>query len=196
MSAFIRTGSVLLGSAAMALCSFTLHAQNFPSKPIRTLIGSGAGSGNDIVMRTVSPAMSKILGQSIVVENMPGASGVIAYQTVARNPPDGYTLLLSGSTSWVGTAFVKNPEVDLRKDFASISLLAETPLFLLTNAGAPWNSLKDLVAYAKANPGKLNQGVTSLASIPYIYMVAIAQKNGFSVVGVPYKNTSAVMQQA
>ncbi|MFM8548801.1 MAG: Bug family tripartite tricarboxylate transporter substrate binding protein [Betaproteobacteria bacterium] len=134
-------------------------AQEFPSRPIRIIVGQGAGGGMDTIARLVGQRMTSNLGQPIVVENRTGAGGMIATETVARAPADGYTLLLGPIGNMVFTPILSNRmRVSTTADFAPVSLVATFPLVLVVSSTAPIQSVKDLVDWMKANPAKANFG--------------------------------------
>lgn len=149
---------------AAVIASGAVAQENYPTKPIRLIVGFAAGGGNDILVRVFNQKLSEALGQPVVVENRPGAGAIVATELVAKSPPDGHTLLVGASG-----AMVINPAVysklpyDTRKDFVPISMVASFPLFLVATPSLPVRSVADLVAYAKANPGKANYAGASAA---------------------------------
>src|SRR5688572_18630048 len=143
---------LLLGAAG------TAAAQAYPTKPIRWITGA-AGGGLDIVTRAYAAPLSKALGQPVITENMPAAAGIIAAETVAKAPPDGHTLLTSGSADLMYNRMISLAAThDGERDFAPISGLFRAPLVLFVHSSVPAGSLQEFVAFAKANPGKLNYG--------------------------------------
>jgi tripartite-type tricarboxylate transporter receptor subunit TctC len=139
-------------------------ARNYPDRPIRVIVGFSAGGGNDLLARLVGQKLSEGLGQPVVIENKPGAGAIIATEYVARQPPDGYTLLVGASG-----AMTINPAVYTKlgysplRDFVPISMVAAFPLYLVVNATGPQTSVAELVAYAKTNPKKSNYASSSTA---------------------------------
>jgi tripartite-type tricarboxylate transporter receptor subunit TctC len=182
-----------------ALASFTalacgpVLAQAFPTaKPIRLVTPLPAGSATDAVARTVSKAAAEILGQQIIVDNKAGADGAIAAIDVMRAPPDGYTLLLgTNSPLSVVPALKKTPPYDVNKDFTPITDIGRFTLFLVVNSELPVRSLQDLIAYAKANPGKLSYASGNTAG--FVSMAQIKALAGIDMVHVPYKGEPAAM---
>ncbi len=137
----------------------TLQAQSFPTKPIRLVVGQGAGGGMDTLARIIGPRLSTALGQSVIVENKVGAGGIIATDFIAKAPADGYSLLLGPIGNMVFTPLlVPKLRYSPTQDFAPVSLVATFPLVLLVNAKLPIHSVPELVAYMKANPAKSNYG--------------------------------------
>lgn len=191
-----RTSLLLAGffAAACAFAALPAMAQttSFPNKPIRMIVAVGAGGATDTTSRRLAERMSKSLGQTIIVENMAGASGVIAAQTVARAAPDGYTLLIGTNTTHAGNAsFVKNLPYDPLGDFAPISRMAIAALVLCVNNDVPVSNLREFIAHAKANPGKLNFGSgTGSARLSSELFKARA---GVDIQSVPYKSNAPAL---
>ena len=136
------------------------QAANYPDRPIKLLVGFGAGGGTDIVARMLAPKMSNILGESLVVENRTGASGMIAATDVAKSPPDGYTLMMGTQTIFAVAPILyrKMVTLDPAKDFAGITLTGASPLVLVANPAFLAHTVADVIAMAKANPGQINFG--------------------------------------
>ena len=148
----------MLAAAALALFSWSALAQEpYPSKPIRILVGYAAGGGNDIIVRVMQPELQKGLGQPVVIENKPGAQSIVAAELAARAPADGYTLFMgpSGPMTINPATYSKLPYSPTR-DFAPISMIASFPLILTVDPKLPIRNVQELIAYAKANPGKSN----------------------------------------
>jgi tripartite-type tricarboxylate transporter receptor subunit TctC len=178
--------------AVIALCATAAGAwaQAYPSKPIRIVVGFPPGGGNDIIARLVGAKMQETWGQSVVIDNRPGAASIIAAEHVAKSAPDGYTLLVNatGGMSVNPVLYAKLP-YDSLKDFVPISMVGSFPLVLIVNSSVPANSVPELVAYAKANPGKLNYSSGSTA-----FQVAtemFKQMTGTDVRHIPYKGSAA-----
>src|SRR5437868_6078521 len=142
--------------ALLFLLAAHAPAQDYPAKPIRIVVGYSAGGGNDIIVRVMTPEMSKSLGQPVIVENKPGAQSIIAAEYVAKQPPDGYTVFMgpSGPMTINPATYSKLP-YDPVRDFVPVSMISTFPLIAVVNASGP-KTLKELIAYAKANPGKVN----------------------------------------
>ena len=150
-------GLLVLASAGLAQAQG--DARSFPSRPIHIIVGNAAGGGNDLLARMVGQKLSDRLGQSVVIENKPGASGTIAAQQVAKSQPDGHTLLMAPiGMLVVNPAVIPNLPYDPQRDFAPVSVIASFPLVLTVSASAPIRTLQELVAYAKANPDRANAG--------------------------------------
>ena len=187
---------VTVTAGMVAVLAGTALAQEYPARPIRMIIMASPGSSGDVTTRLVAPEMARILGQPMVLENMLGASGLVACRYVAKAAPDGYTLLSMASTVLTAPVFMKDVGMDFAKDLAPITVMAEGHLLLFTPTAAPWKNFNDMVAYARANPGKLNTGVPSLQDGTYLFLQAIRQKFGMSLVDVPYKGAAAAYSQA
>ena len=164
------------------------QAQDYPNKPIRIIVGYAAGGGNDIIVRVMQPEMQKGLGQPVIVENKPGAQSIIAAETVARSTADGYTLLMgpSGPMTINPATYSKLP-YDAVRDFTPISMICEFPLLVTVDAKLPIRSVKELIEFAKANPGKANYA--SSAGIFQISTEMFNQRTGSKFVMIPYKSS-------
>jgi len=188
-----RIIALLCGLAALCNMSGGALAQDYPSKPIRIIVGYAAGGGNDIIVRAMSPEMQKGLGQPVVIENKPGAQSIIAADYVAKVNPDGYTLLMgpSGPMTINPATYSKLP-YDPVRDFAPISLICQFPLLVTVDAKLPIRNVKELIDYAKANPGKANYA--SSAGIFQITTELFKQRTGTAFVMIPYKSSGESVQ--
>jgi tripartite-type tricarboxylate transporter receptor subunit TctC len=158
----------LIALAAAASVAMQCAAQNYPVKPIRMIVGYSPGGGTDITARLVAQKVSPNLGQNMIVENRPGASGYIAIEKVAPAPADGYTLLMMTSNDTVLPALRPNLAIDLERDFSPVSLVTIGPLMLLVNPSVPARDVKELIAVARAAPGKLNYGSPGVGTSPHL----------------------------
>ncbi|MGH8726507.1 MAG: Bug family tripartite tricarboxylate transporter substrate binding protein, partial [Burkholderiales bacterium] len=184
----------LFTGIALALLAGTAPAQDaYPSKPIRVLVGYAAGGGNDIIVRVMQPELQKGLGQPVIVENKPGAQGIIAADLAAKATPDGYTIMMgpSGPMTINPATYSKLPYSPTR-DFTPISMICEFPLLVTVSAASPIRSLKDLIAYARANPGKSNYA--SSAGIFQITTEMFKQRTGTAIEMIPYKSSGESVQ--
>lgn len=194
----MKTGYKLLlagvWAASGALAAVQAHAQAFPVKPIRIISPSGAGGPVDVICRTVSQALSEVLGQQLVVENRVGAAGLIGTDFVAKAPPDGYTLLFgfSGPLAIVPNLNPKTP-YDPVKDLAPVSKVAAAPYVLLTHPSVPAKSVKELVALAKARPGKMNFGSGGVGVGIHMAGELFNYAAGVKIVHVPYQGAAPAM---
>jgi tripartite-type tricarboxylate transporter receptor subunit TctC len=175
-----------------ALFGVSVSAQTFPSKPIRIVVPFGAGGVADLTARTVAQKMSESLGQAVVIENKPGAGGVAAGDTVAKAEPDGHTLLLMSNGTAVSAGLFKSLPFDAVRDFAPISTLGYFDIAVLTAADAPFKSMTELLAYAKANPGKLNVGTINIGSTQNLAAELFKTRAGLDFLIVPFNGTPAV----
>ena len=179
--------------AALAAVSFSLHAQSYPTKPVKIVVATGAGTVDDVGARVVADKLSQLMGQQFFIENRPGAGGSIGQTFVMKSPPDGYTLLLAGG-SMAGARFANaNVEYDLLRDFTPISQLATFPFGLAVNPALPVRDVKELIALAKAQPGKLSHGTIGAGQIPYWSVTLFNSMAGIRTLEVPYKATPEVL---
>jgi tripartite-type tricarboxylate transporter receptor subunit TctC len=178
----------------LALALGAAQAQDYPSKPIRLVIPFGPGSLADAVPRLIQPALEAGLGQHLVIENRPGAGGNVGAQAVASAPPDGYTLMMAATNNLVVNQYLfPDMKLDPLKDLVPVSLIVEVPLILQTNPGVPASTLGEFIAYAKANPGKLNYASPSTGTLPHLAMEILARSAGLSLVHVPFKGGGPAM---
>jgi len=176
--------------AALALCfAAQVSAQTFPGKPIRMLVAYAPGGGTDILARTVAQAMSEDLGQPVVVENKPGAGSQLATDIVAKAAPDGYTILMATIAHSINPGLYKSLPYDSISDFAPVSLVASVPLILLVSPTVPVSNVKELIALAKAPPGKLNNAIAT-GSMPHLAGEMFKKMAGVEIVPVPFKGNS------
>ena len=189
-----RLGLPMAIAAALSVSSPHVVAQKtaWPTKPLRVTVSSGAGGGLDFVARQVAAPLSEALGQNVVVDNRPGASGSIAAELAAQAAPDGYTLMVL-SASLVVYSVVNKTRYDLFRDFDAVSQIAASPYILTVHPGLPVQSVKELIAHAKANPGKLNFASTGQASLAHLAGELFALSTGTQLVHVPYKGVGAAL---
>ena len=179
--------------AVSLLAAASAAAQSYPTKPIKLLVGASAGGTTDTLARGIGPGMTAALGQPIVVENKPGAGGNLAAEAVATAAPDGYTLLVSYTSHTINATLYPHLPFDAVKDFTPISMIATVPSLLVGNPKVPADTLKDLIAYAKANPGKLTIAIGGLGSSLHMAGDLLKMEAGLSIVNVPYKGTAPAM---
>ena len=165
----------------------------YPTKPIRIVLPFGPGGVADITTRTIAPKLTESLGQQIVVDNKPGAGGIIASETVAKAEPDGYTLLLLTNGNAVSQALFKSLPYDPVHDFAMISTVGYFSMVLVTSAQSKHQTLKDFIAAAKANPGKLNIGTITPGGTQHLAGELFRSTAGIDAVVVPHKTTGEVL---
>jgi tripartite-type tricarboxylate transporter receptor subunit TctC len=178
---------------ALAATAATVPAQPFPTRPIRFLVPFGPGGVGDITARVVAQKMSASLGQQVIIDNRPGAGGIVASEIVAKAAPDGYTLLLLNNAHAVSMSLFKSLPYDTLRDFAPISSIATFSIVLLVNADSPIKSVKDLIASARASPGRLNFGTIQIGATQHLSSELFKSMAGIDVVLVPFSNTGAVL---
>jgi tripartite-type tricarboxylate transporter receptor subunit TctC len=179
--------------AAVAAPGLVRGQARYPDKPIQLLVPFGPGGIADITARAVGEAMSQRLGQPIVVDNRPSAGSIVASQAVATAKPDGHTLLLLSNGNAVSVGLFKKLPYDTQKGFAPISTLGYFDIGLFVPAGSRFASLKDVVAHAKANPGKLNAGTIAVGSTQHLSAKLFENVAGLDLLMVPYKGSPAVL---
>jgi len=177
-----------LALAAFALLFATAaFAQSYPDRPVRIIVPTPAGGPVDVMARVVAAALPASLGQNVVIENKPGAGNIIGSKIAAEAVPDGYTLMVSAASGLIMSPMIyRNPGYDA-SSFAPIALIAETPQLLVINPQLPFKSVADLVAYAKANPGKLNYSTGGIGTLPHLAAELFKKTTGTNIVHVPYK---------
>jgi tripartite-type tricarboxylate transporter receptor subunit TctC len=175
------------GAAALPLISRGATAQAYPSRPITLVVTFPPGSAPDIIARLAAQHMSERLGQSVIVENKPGAGGNIATEYVVRAEPDGYTLLMPVSTNAVNVALYRNLSFDFLHDIVPIAGIAKTAFVIITASSFPAKDLKEFVAYLKANPGKVNMASGGIGTSPHLCGELFQIETGTKMVHVPYR---------
>jgi tripartite-type tricarboxylate transporter receptor subunit TctC len=179
----------LLGAAAAALPAAALAQAAYPERTVRLVVGFAPG-GSDISARIVAQKLSQLWGQPIVVDNKPGAGGNIGADIVAKAAPDGYTLLLAVNSYTINTSVYKGLSWDLLRDFTPIGRYGASPMVVVVNEKSPIRSMADLVAFAKANPGKLNYGSAGPGTAPHLVVEQFIQQTGLSMTHIPYKGSA------
>ena len=170
------------------------QAQGYPNKPVRLIVPYPAGGTTDIIARVAAQQLSERLKQPFVVENKAGANGAIGSVEVARAPADGYTLLMgTASTHGINSAVYKSLPYDAVKDFAPVTIVASTPNIIAVHPSVPAKNLQELLALAKAQPGKLNYGSTSLGGSPHMSAELLKMMAGVDMVHVPYKGAAPML---
>jgi tripartite-type tricarboxylate transporter receptor subunit TctC len=170
------------------------HAQPYPNRPIRAIVPLAPGGGTDTVGRMVFAKLGEFLGQQIVVDNRGGGGGIIGTDMAAKATPDGHTLLMGSiTTNAVNPALYKKLPYDHIRDFAPISMVGTVPNVLVVHPSVPAKSMKEFLAFAKANPGKINYGSAGIGSAPHLSMELIKSMGGVSMTHVPYKGAGAAV---
>lgn len=184
--------SLLALSAALALPHVAV-AQTFPSKAIRLVVPFGAGGVADLTARTVAQKLSESLGQPVLVDNRPGAGGVVAGDLVAKSDPDGHTLLLMSNGTAVSAGLFKSLPYDTLRDFAPVTTLGFFDIAIITQADSKFKTLPDLLTYARANPGKLNLGSINIGSTQNLAAELFKSSAGVDMQIVPFNGSPAVI---
>lgn len=181
-------------AALFLLLSAAAGAQEFPSKPVRFITGAAPGSTGDVLARVLGEHLSGVWKQPAVIDNRPGGGGVIASQAVLGAPPDGHTVFVAaGSYVTITPWTLKNVPYDVDKDFAPLAFIAEIPLVIGARMDAPFKSLGELIAHAKANPGKVNYAANSPGTFPNLATEYFAERAGVKLHYIPYKGTAAAL---
>ena len=169
------------------------HAQSYPSRPVRVVVGFTPGGGVDINARLLAAKLSELLGQQFVIENKPGAGTNIGNEFVAKSAPDGYTLLFTSPAVAINMSLYRNPPYDALRDFAGVSVFSESTNLLVVPAALPAQSVKDLVAMAKEKPGTLNYSSAGQGTTQHLAGELFKLRTHTSIVHVPYKGSSPAM---
>ncbi len=174
----------LMATFLLALSASLTVAADYPTKPVRVVVPFPAGGSTDLIARLLTQQMEPELKQTLLVENRPGAGGLVGVLSVTKADPDGYTLLITGGSA-IGPTFIKGSMVEMYRDLAPISAIYEGPFVLFVQRSVPANTVAELVAYTRANPGKLNYGTT--ASNEKMLMEMFKRAAGLDIVEIPYK---------
>ncbi len=183
----------LLALAAAAALPWPARSQGFPSRPLKIVVPNAAGGAADLTARIVAQKIAGPLGQNVVVENKPSAGGIVAGESVARAEPDGHTILLISSGTAVSAALFKSLPFDTLRDFAPVSMLATFDLAVVVKAGGRFNTLAELLSYARANPGKLNLGTPQVGTTQNLAAELFKSTAGIDVQVVPFNGTPPVI---
>ncbi len=185
--------AVALFVAASSIAATSAQAQDWPARPIRIVVGFGAGGGTDIAARIIAEPLSKALGQPVVVENRVGAGGTTAAEQVARSAKDGYTALMMSNAHVIAPAMYKSLRYNSVNDFQMVSMVGTAGLMLVTAPDFPAKDVKGLIAHAKKNPGKLNFGSPGVGTTQHFASEFMKQMAGLDIQHVPYKSTPATL---
>lgn len=190
MAGFVARAIV---AALMLAVSAAAFAQAYPNRPVRLIVPFAPGGGNDIAGRIIAESLTQALGQSVVVENRAGAGSLVGVELASKATPDGYTLLLANVALGFNAALYKKLPYDAIRDFAPITLLAEQPNILVAHTSLPAQTLKEFIALARAQRGKLTYGSAGLGSGTHLAMELLLHANGLELVHVPYKGTGPAL---
>src|SRR5437016_1725487 len=183
----------VVGFFIVALGPAPACAQEWPQKPIRIVVGFGAGGGTDIAARIVAQPLAELLGQSVVVENRPGAGGTTAAEQVARGPKDGYTALMMSNAHAISAMMYKGLRYDSIADFQMVSMVGTAGLVLIAAPDFPADDLRGVIAHVKANPGKLNYGSPGVGTTQHFSAELLVQLAGLNITHIPYRSTPAAI---
>lgn len=183
-----------VGTAALPAVSYlgrSAWAQAYPNRPVRLIVPFGPGGGTDIVARLIGQWLSERLGQQFIIENRPGAGGNLGTEAVVRAPPDGYTLALIGAPSAINATLYEKLPFNFIRDIAPVAIIVRFPNVMVVNPSVPARSVPEFIAYAKANPGKLNMSSPGLGSTPHVAGELFKMMAGVNLVHVPYRSVAA-----
>lgn len=184
-----------IAGALLAACGSQIYAQvaKFPVKPVRMIVGFAPGGATDIIARLIGPGLGAALGQSVVIENRPGANSQIAGELVAKSPPDGHVMIMSTQTLMTSQMIEGKTYPDLVKDFSQVALCATSTLVLVTNPSFPVRSVKELVALARARPGEINYASGGVGTTPHLSGELLATMTRLKFVHVSYKGEAPAL---
>jgi tripartite-type tricarboxylate transporter receptor subunit TctC len=185
----VLTAFAFVASTALAQTT-EQRAGNYPARPIRIILGIAPGGGTDIVARAVGQKLTERWGRSVVIDNRPGASGAIAFELVAQAAPDGYTLYIGALNNVVTATLLKHVSFDTRKAYTPVVQMTVQPYLLIVIPSVPAKTVREFIAYAKANPNTLNYASSGTASISYVGMELFKSMAGISIQHIPYKGVS------
>ncbi len=191
-----KTLSLSLISALVMFPAVTeAQAQSYPDKPIRMVVGFPPGGGTDVVARIIAPRLAENIGQPVVIDNRPGATGTVAAGMVAKSLPDGYTVMMGHvSVNAIAPSLFAKLPYDALKDFAPVTLTASVPHFVVVHPSLPVKSVKELIAFARARPGQLNFPSAGNGSTPHLAGEMFKTITGIKLLHVPYKGSGQSMQ--
>jgi tripartite-type tricarboxylate transporter receptor subunit TctC len=184
-----RMFRALCALAAMFALAPTAQAQDFPAKPVRLVVPFPAGGPTDLLARTIGQKLTEMWNQTVVIDNRPGAGSIIGVDAAAKADPDGYTLAMGPSAMVVNPSLYPKMPYDTLKDLAGVTQLVDAPLFLVANPGLKANSVAELIAYAKANPGVVTYASPGSGTTAHLAMELLKARTGTDMVHVPYKGT-------
>ncbi len=189
----LRRRNVLVASALAAPLSGLRAQSAFPTRPVRVVIPFGPGGGTDNLVRVIEPVVSRILGHPLIIENRPGAAGVLGTEMVARAAPDGYTLLANEQTFVINPALFPNLPYDTARDFAPVQILANAPVVMVVSAGFPARTLQELVAMARERPGAYSYASGGNGSTVHLAGEMLKLAAGINLTHVPYRGSGPAM---
>ena len=189
-SALRRAATATLGGTLLALTTLGAHAQDYPTRPIRIIVPFAPGGSADVFGRVIAQRLQESMGQNVIVDNRPGAGSVIGTDAVAKSAPDGYTLLLMSNTHTVNESLIPNKPFQLMRDFVPIAPINYSDLVLVAKAGAPFNTLGELIRVAKAKPGGMSYASSGPGTPYHMAGELFKAMAGISIVHIPYKGSA------
>ncbi len=194
MNRTTRAIPAILATLALSMAVPQAHAQAWPAKPVKIILPFPPGGSTDLLAREVAQGLTAANGQQFVVENKPGAGSTVGTALVAKSPPDGYTFLFTSSHYAIIATLYKNLPYDPKKDLAPVSMVADVPVVLVANASVPVRNARDLIAYAKANPGRINFASSGAGGVAHLSGELFKTMAGVDMRHVPYKGGAPAMQ--
>lgn len=190
----LRIGAAIAAASLLSLFAVAAQGQDYPNRPVKIVVASVAGSAPDVLARVIAEKLGATLGQTVIVDNKAGAGGIVGIDSVAKAAPDGYTLGIGhDGTMAINTVVYKSLPYDPAKDFAAIAPLALNEFVLVANPGNGVKSIKEMIAYAKANPGKVAYGSAGIGTPNHLFMEQLLKASGISMTHVPYKGGAAAV---
>jgi tripartite-type tricarboxylate transporter receptor subunit TctC len=194
MSTRAKTAAKWIGFAGgasffLVATAFAAQAIDYPNRPVRVLVGFNPGGGTDITARVVGDALTRRLGQSLIIDNRPAQGGVLARRLAAEANPDGHTLLMVSGSQTIGAALVYKEPVDVRKTYSAVSLLTVQPYLMVTHPSVPARNVQEFIAFARSKPGALNYGSTGVGSMAHLASELFSEMAKVKLVHVPYKGS-------
>lgn len=183
----------ILAALAATMLAMPAAAQEWPTRPVKMVVGFGAGGGTDIIARIVAQALTEVLGQPVVVDNKAGAGGTIAAESVAKSPKDGYTIFMMNNGHAVSASLYKSLPYDSQKDFAPVSLVATMPLVIVAGKDVPAKDAKELADLAKKQPGKIRFASVGVGSTQHFAGIVFRSVTGSDLRHIPYRGTPAAI---
>ena len=177
----------------LAMLAGVATAQDYPQRPIRLIVGFTPGGSTDLVGRLIGARLAERLGQPVVIDNRPGASGIIASEIVSKSQPDGYTLLVSGSSISIVGSLYKDSKFDVQRDLEPLALVATAPYVMVAHPSLGVKTVQELIAYAKPRPGKISWGASTPGTVQHLSGEMFKRLAGIDMVFIPYKGTGAML---
>jgi tripartite-type tricarboxylate transporter receptor subunit TctC len=193
MNKLVRSAALVLLASASLLTAPLAQAQKFPDKPVRFIVPFPPGGGNDILARAMQPRLAELLGQPVIIDNKPGAGGNMGTDMAAKAQPDGYTIVIASNQVTINPWLYSKLPFDIEKDLVPVAQAASVPMVLVVNPSVPANNVKEFIALAKANPGKLNHATPGTGTPQHIAFEVFNHEAGIKVTHVPYKGTGPAL---